>query len=130
MKEETRELQKQITQLSDEQLLEMVTVESGDYRQEALDYAKAELIARGIDFAKASEEKAEPSGESAEPSLDARGLVCLSCGGRMRPATLVAEKELTIVFTDNHEERFVKVNVCSQCGQLSIVADYETDVQA
>ncbi len=129
MNEEAMELQKKITQLSDEQLLEMVTVESGDYRQEALDYAKAELTSRGIDFAPASDEKRESSEESVVPPLDARGLVCLGCGGQMRPGALVAEKELTIVFTDNHEERFVRVNACSQCGQLSLVADYETDVQ-
>src|SRR5437867_400631 len=129
MNEEARELQKRIAQLSDEELLAMVTIESGDYRPEALDYAKAELTARGIDAAKASAGKTESSDEPAEPPLDGHGLICLSCGGQMRPGTLVAEKELTIVFPDNHEERFVKVNACTQCGQLSLVADYETDVQ-
>ena len=129
MNEEALELQKKITQLSDEQLLEMVTVESGNYRQEALDYAKGELTSRGIDFEPTSDSRTETHEGGAEPSLDAHGLVCLSCGGPMRSGTLVAEKELTIVFADSHEERFVRVNACSACGQLSLVADYKIDVQ-
>jgi hypothetical protein len=42
---------------------------------------------------------------------------------------MVAEKELTIVFADNREERFVKVIACSRCGDISLAADYSTDVQ-
>ena len=129
MNEEAREVQKRITQLSDEELLEMVTVESSDYREEALGYTRAELSARGIDFTRASAEGTESSDEPVASPLDSHGLICLGCGGQMRSGTLVAEKELSIVFVDNHEERFVKVNACTQCGLLSLVADYQTDVQ-
>src|SRR2546428_13595091 len=80
-------------------------------------------------FEPASDSRTETNEGGAEPSLDAHGLVCLSCGGPMRSGTLVAEKELTIVFADNQEERFVRVNACSACGQLSLVADYKIDVQ-
>jgi hypothetical protein len=130
MSKQAQELQKRMTQLSDEQLLEMVTVDSDDYVEEALNCAKTELTARGIDFAKASAKAAEDStDERATPAFDATATTCLRCGGQMRTGTLVAEKELTVVFTDNQEERFVRVNVCRQCGQLALVADYETDVQ-
>jgi len=47
----------------------------------------------------------------------------------LRPGTLVAEKELTIIFSDNREERFVRVMACVQCGSLSLSADYDTDVE-
>ena len=46
----------------------------------------------------------------------------------MRPGTLIAEKEMTIIFTDNREERFVRVSACTQCARLSLAVDYESDV--
>lgn len=134
MNEEAKELKNRITQLSDEQLLEMVAAEAGNYRQEALDYAKSELTSRGIDFAEAAVERAPAIGPAADerpvPSVDPMSSTCLLCGGRTRAGTLVGEKELTIVFSDNREERFIKVNACTQCGQVLLVADYDTDVQA
>ena len=48
--EESRELKERISQLPDEELLTMVEVEPHEYRKEALDYAKAELMGRGIQF--------------------------------------------------------------------------------
>ena len=134
MNGELGELKERIVRLTDQELLDMITGKPGDYRQEALDFAKTELKARGTDFANANTEEAQPEQESAEAEetqLDRRGSVpgCLVCGGPLRPGTLVAEKELTIVFADNHEERFVRVNACAQCGQLSLVADYNTEVQ-
>jgi len=132
MNEGPQELKKRITQLPDEQLLEMVTAEAGNYRQDALEYAKAELTSRGIDFQDSSAEAAPPHDEPERTGLPLNplGPACLVCGGRTRAGTLVAEKEMTIVFSDNREERFVKVNACTQCGQLLLVADYDTDVQA
>ena len=130
MNEESQELKKKITQLSDEQLLEMVAAEAGNYRPEALDYAKAELTSRGIDFTETSVETPPSGNERPVLPLDPLGPACLVCGGRTRTGTLVGEKELTIVFSDNREERFVKVNACTRCGQMVLVADYDTDVQA
>jgi hypothetical protein len=44
----------------------------------------------------------------------------------LRPGTLVAEKELTIIFSDNHEERFIRVLACNRCLQVSMVVDPDT----
>ena len=131
MDSESLELKENISKLSDEQLLEMVSAKSNEYREEALYFAKAELTARRIVFSNPAVTEAEPGTKSMAPSLDPHGLMrtCLSCGGQVRYGALVAEKELTIIFADNSEERFVRVSACSQCGQVSLVADYETEVQ-
>ena len=130
MTPESQELKDRITRLEDEQLLEMVAAKAGEYREEAVGYAKAELEARGID-AVASTDEAQQDQVSGPFVVDRPGAVpvCLICGGRLRSGTLVGEKEITIVFTDNHEERFVKVNACTQCGQISLAVDDATDVQ-
>jgi hypothetical protein len=130
MTPESQELKDRITRLEDEQLLEMVASKAGEYREEAVGYAKAELEARGIDVAEGTDEA--PQDQASGPFvIDRSGAVpvCLICGGRLRPGTLVGEKEITIVFTDNHEERFVKVNACTQCGQISLAVDDAEDVQ-
>src|SRR5690242_14309734 len=44
------ELKQRLSKLSDDELIEMVTVGANDYRQEALDYAKAELKYRRVDW--------------------------------------------------------------------------------
>jgi hypothetical protein len=116
--------------LSDDQLLQMVTIDAAEYRKEALDLAKAELEARGIDRTKRPAEVVEGElvdKDDGSSSLDLRG-VCQTCGGLMRQGTLVAEKELTIIFADK-EERFVRVAACSQCGQLALTVDYDNEVQ-
>ena len=128
---EANELKERIAQFPDERLLEIVTTEVGDYRPEAIDYAKAELSARGIDIVRASADEVEPGTDNATTALFSHGSntpVCLNCGGSLRPGTLVAEKEMTIIFADNHEERFVRANACTQCAQLSLAVDYESDV--
>ena len=133
-----RELKQRISKLTDEQLIEMVTTESGDYRQEALDYAKSELRSRGVDWSQPEVQEGEPEAvEEEKPSTDfetrsaalplASEFKCPVCKGPVRPGTLVAEKELTIVF-DNHEERFIRAMACTKCGQLFLVVDYQTDV--
>lgn len=48
--EASRALHERMSGLSDEELLNIVEVEPEAYRTEALDYAKAELVARGIQF--------------------------------------------------------------------------------
>ena len=137
MTDEFQELKERLVKFSDEQLIEIVSAPAGEYRQEALDIAQAELKWRRVEIPKPEEPEAATNPVSDDPLLGRVARVreqlpetsCLICGGRLRPGTLVAEKELTIVFSDNHEERFVRVNGCTQCGRLSLVVDFETDVQ-
>jgi hypothetical protein len=138
MGEDYEQLKERLTKLSDEQLIDIVLAPPGEYRQDALDIAKAELKWRRVEIPEAKEPEAATEAVSQEPvagrfpvnRLGIPGAGCPNCGGPLRPGTLVAEKELTVVFPDNHEERFVKVNACTKCGQLSLAVDFETDVQA
>ena len=133
MTDNLQEIRERIAGLSDEELVEMVTVEASDYRQEALDLAKTELTKRGVDLS-----KKENDGPETEESLDLDPFpttpkagaesVCAICGGQLRAGTLVAEREVTIIFSDNREERFVRVTACVRCGQLSLIADFDTNV--
>jgi len=140
MAKEFQELKDRLVKLSDEQLLEMVLAPPGEYRQDALDIAKAELKWRRVEIPTPEEPETTETttGSLADDPLPGRtgrareGLpenVCPICGGALRSGTLVAEKEVTVVFSDSHEERFVRVNACTQCGQLSLVVDFETEVQ-
>jgi hypothetical protein len=123
MDEETKELKQRISEMTDEELLDMVEVDFADYRQQALDFAKSELMARGIGF------EMEPAPPETEPKeREPRALRCAVCGEPMRPGILFAEKELTIMFTDNDEERFVEVFTCKGCERIDLRVDYETDV--
>jgi len=130
-----RQLKERISQLEDEQLIEMVTSAAGEYRQEALEFAKAELMSREIDWSEpvaedetASDITTDEVRDNSQLPVGSRGSVC-ACGGKMRIGTLVAEKELTIVFNDNREERFILVTACVQCGQVSLLVDYETELE-
>jgi hypothetical protein len=134
MSDELEELKQRIAGHSDEELIEMVTVGSSDYREEALNYARAELQNRGVKWSEGadSETEALETKQVPEPRESTDGLPrsgCSMCGGSLRVGTLVAEKELTIIFSDNHEERFVRVTACVQCGQVSLIVDYEVEVQ-
>lgn len=134
MEAHSLELKKHISRMSDDELAEMVTSKSSDYREEAVTLAKAELNARGIDFdpAPANELPEEFDSKATGimmPFLQTHGAVCPGCRGPLRYGTLVGEKEMTIVFADNREERFIRVSACSQCGQVSLMVDYETNVQ-
>jgi hypothetical protein len=126
------ELKQRLSKLSNDELIEMVTVGAPDYRQDALDYAKAELKYRRVDWSDVGHEEEEETevDSSNQPAESASAIspACLACGGTLRAATLVAEKELTVIFSDNREERFVRVMACAQCGQITLIADYENDV--
>ena len=136
--QDLKDLKARLSKLSDEELIAMVTTGANDYRQEALDYAAAELKYRRVDIpqipdetAEEREEREESGAESAAPDAGRLHSTCILCGsGRLRPATLVAEKELTLVFGDTHEERFVRVNACSACGHVSLIVDYDTEVES
>lgn len=75
--EESRELKERIAKLSDEELLNMVEVEPHEYRKQALDYARAELMEREVQF----QENLKPSDEEAgstisESSVFSRVTIC------------------------------------------------------
>ena len=135
MDPESEELKERICGLTDAQLLQIVTVEANAYRPEAVEFARAELAARRVDYSQPQAATAPaldlPSAVPAGPDSARTSVsVCASCGGPLRAGTLVAEKELTIVFGDNHEERFLLVTACTQCSLVWLFADFETDVQA
>jgi len=143
MSDDIWELKQRITKLSDDELIDMVTVAAKDYRKEALDYAREELKYRHVDPSqlRAQEEETdelenEPDAES-EPEAQPESVnpvfhvvtpaasTC-PCGGRLRPGVLVAEKEVTIIFTDTREERFVRVLACARCHQITFTVDNDT----
>ena len=126
--EELTELKDRISQMSDRELLHIVEVEYADYRREALEFAQEELRKRSIPFETPElVEDDEDDDESFVPSeTSAR---CGHCGGAMRTGLLFADKELTILFSDNNEERFVEVLACTNCGEIRLTVDLQTDVE-
>ena len=133
MDEESEALKQRIGGLTDNELLQMVTVDAKEYRQEALDFAKSELTARRINYTAESETPEVDTPASFSVLAQAPrspAVVCAACGGNVRTGTLVGEKELTIVFGDNREERFLRVNACTQCNQVWLFVDFETDVES
>src|SRR2546425_2090667 len=99
MGEEFQELKDRLVKLTDEQLIEMVLAPPGEYRQDALDIAKAELKWRGVEIPKPEEPEAIADPVPNDPLLGRLGRareglpenVCLICGGPLRSGTLVAE---------------------------------------
>jgi len=131
--DESKELKERISQMRDEELLRMVNRDFADYRDEALGLAKLELEKRGIPASQSSDYESKTTradGQEARLNSPANtNLSCDACGGRMRDGVLFADQEMTIVFSDNNEERFVQVLACGRCGQVRLVVDFETDVQ-
>src|SRR5437879_7619237 len=92
MGKELQELKDRLVKLSDEQLIEMVLAPPGEYRQDALDIAKAELKWRRVEIPEPEEPEATSDPVSDDPLLSrlgpARGAlpenVCLIWGGRLR----------------------------------------------
>jgi hypothetical protein len=121
--ENQTEFKEHIAKLSDDELVKLVCEDYADYRAEALQYAEAELAARGIQL---EDETAEGENKNAVARIASK---CQVCQGAMRSGVLFAGKELTILFSDTNEERFVDVQACSQCGQVKLVVDYELDVE-
>ncbi|HWX40336.1 MAG TPA: hypothetical protein VN345_04225 [Blastocatellia bacterium] len=124
MDDESRALKERIGAMSDEELLKIVGSDSGDYRKEALGFAESELARRGVPM-QISPGSLYRQGGSAEEESDN---VCPACRGQLRPGLLFADRELTIIFTDNNEERFVEVWACTECGQVQLAVDFDTDV--
>jgi len=113
MDDESRALKQRISDLPNEDLLKIIGPDSQDYRKEAIDFAKSELMRRGVPIQEGylATDRQPDNGESDQSA-------CPSCQGRLRPGVLFADRELTIIFTDNDEERFVEVWACSDCGQV------------
>ena len=128
--EELEELKERISQKSDHELLQIIEVECDDYRPEAIEFAKAELTKRFVPFEEPERSSAdtddETSDEIARPAANAEP--CAKCGGATRTGLLFADKELTILFSDN-EERFVQAFACTRCGELRLTVDFTTDVE-
>ena len=120
--DELNQLKERIRQMSDFELRQIVEVDHADYRPEALEFAKAELAQRRVSF-----EAPEDDADDSEPSW--ADVPCGNCGGAMRSGLLFSDKELTILFTDNNEERFVHAFACPSCGVLRLAVDLETDVE-
>lgn len=127
MDEELSELKDRISQMSDNELLRIVEVEYADYRKEAIDFAEAELGKRSIPFEKPELADEVEDADSTAPAKN--NVSCGNCGEVMRPGLLFADKELTILFSDSNEERFVQAFVCTACGDVRLVADLETEVE-
>ena|SRR5215831_12182220 len=125
MDDESRALKERLAAMSDEELLKIVGPDSEDYRKEALDFAKSELARRGVPV-QVSPAALYGQGSNSD---EADENVCPACKGRLRPGLLFADRELTIIFTDNNEERFVEVWACTDCGQVQLIADFDTDVE-
>jgi len=128
MDEELSQLKDRISQMSDKELVRIVEVEYDDYRKEALEFAEAELGKRNVPF-----EKPEPHADEVEDAAvtapASTSIRCQNCGSLMRAGILFADKELTMVFTDDNEERFVKAFGCAACGDVRLALDLETDVE-
>ena len=133
---ELGKLREKIKGLSDEELKRMVEVEFDDYRAEAIDYAKGEMDARGLKYTSlpagsrdsAEEDDEEDDDEDGEYELPPP-LMCMNCGANMRLGYLFTEREATIIFADNNDQRFVEMHVCPRCGNVRIVVDMETEVE-
>ena len=130
MEDEIRELKERITGMSNEELLKIVTVERSDYRREAIDFATRELQARGVPFEPGSDIEDDDDDEESGATLSGKSLLpCELCGGAMRVGQMFADREMTIFFPDNDEERFVQAVACNDCGHLRLLVDFETDVE-
>jgi hypothetical protein len=131
MEDEIRELKERITGMSNEELLKIVTVERGDYRREAIDFATRELQSRGVPFDPSPDiEDDDDEDNDATATISGKSLLpCELCGGAMRVGQMFADRELTVFFPDDEEERFVQAVACNDCGHLRLLVDFETDVE-
>jgi len=128
MDDELNELKEKLSQMPDRELLQIVEVDYADYRKEALEFAETELGKRMIPFEK-PELVADEAEDDDSIALARRDVTCGNCGGVMRPGLLFSEKELTILFADNNEERFVHAFACTVCGDVRVTVDLETEVE-
>lgn len=135
MTDELQEIRENLAKLSDEELEQMLTVDSDDYVPAAIDMARRELEARGITLTEKPPVAEADAGQAMEPApmpgeVEACGptFPCPICNGPVRRAALMAKDEIIAVFRDNDERRFVDIFACSKCGEARLVVDIETIV--
>lgn len=134
MNNESDELRERISQMSDGELLRIVGPDRSDYVEEAVDFAVSELRIRNIPFEKQSRNTAPaPIGADEtndEPAGRAEAVPpCDVCGGPMRAGLLFADNEVTMMFQDSEEERFVRALACGNCGEVRLIVDFQTDIE-
>ena len=105
--EEQDSMQERVRHMSDEELIRMVGDDADQYREDALQYAEAELAARGIELEEEDEPNQQAGAVISGRKLDESLLTCAICRSGMRAGALFAQKEITILFNDHNEERFV-----------------------
>ena len=135
---ELSKLRARIADMSDEELRRMVEIEYDEYRPEAIEYAKTQMDARGLKYTPPpvggvedpdEEDMDEDIEDDEEDGELPPPLTCTNCGANMRLGYLFTEREATIIFADNNEQRFVEVHVCPRCRNVKIVVDLETEVE-
>jgi len=93
MSKEFEELKDRLVKLSDEQLIEMVLAPPGEYRQDALDIAKAELKWRRVEIPEPEEPEATSDPVSDDPLLSRLGRRALRQSECLHPMwTVVARR--------------------------------------
>ena len=75
-----------ISQQATEHLLRMVTTQSADYHEQALELARAELLRRGVSLP----EEANKSAPELAEAERGRKRTCKECGAELRFASLLA----------------------------------------
>ena len=150
MSEDLKKLRERMSTLSDAELLGIVKVEYRDYRPEAIEFAKSELDSRGVDYGRGGpaarqvdrlSQDLDDSGDEYEDDengeddsiqnelAEFKPSFCIVCGAETRNGYLFAGRgEMTVVFSDNNEERFVELDACPKCGHVRLSVDFDTEV--
>jgi hypothetical protein len=131
------ELRERMSQLSTPELIRILTEDSGDYIQEALQVAFDELKIRGEslpvpnvlklnDLDDSGVDEASP--EEIANAYKHRDSKCRDCGGKLRYEALQSGTEVVLSFFDTHELRYLEVDVCVSCRKVTFRADMESEV--
>jgi len=121
------ELREKMSQLATPELVRILTEDSADYLQEALQVAFDELKIRGESLPDDSE-VAGASHEEIANAYKHRETKCRDCGGKLRYAALQSGAEVVLSFFDTHELRYLEVDVCVSCKKVTLRADMESEV--
>jgi hypothetical protein len=127
--DEWNEVKERLSQMSDRELLRIVEEEYDDYRREAIEFAEQELTKRNVPFERPELDEDDDDNVGVDSGPSESNASCNNCGGKMRAGLLFADKELTVLFHDNNEERFVQVLACTSCGDVKLSVDLFTDVE-
>src|SRR5262249_61689193 len=100
-----------------------------DDRYDAIDFAEQEPRKRNVPFARPELVEEDDDDDLVVSGPNDSNVPCNNCGGKMRAGLLRADKELTVLFQDNNEERFLQVLACTSCGEVRLIVDLVTDVE-